>query len=149
MVSASFIFAALFLNVRLEAAFRERNTKMTKATKIVASALAASLALGVAVPAAAAPWNAPGQLRSEIAQLDRQVRQAEARRVISQREAAQLDRQVDRLQDTYRFYARGGFTRSELSQLDRQVDQVKRQLAVSAHDANGRPGMNRWGSHRR
>ncbi len=66
--------------------------------KIAASALAASLAMGVAVPASAAVWDKPGELRSEIAQLDRQIDRAEARRTISRREAAQLNAQVDRLQ---------------------------------------------------
>ena len=79
-----------------------------------------------------------------IAQLDREVRRSEARRMISHREATQLDRQVNRLQDVYRTYARGGVTRTERSTLDRRLVQIKRQLAFSAHDANGRPGNDRW-----
>lgn len=49
---------------------------MKTATKISVSALVASLALGAAVPAAAAVYDRPGQLRAEIAQLDRQIDRA-------------------------------------------------------------------------
>ena len=109
---------------------------MTNAKKIVASALAASLALGVAAPASAAAWNAPGQLRQEIAQLDHKIDRAEANRTISRREAQQLDRQVDRLQDAFRSYARGGFTRYELASLNNGIDQVKRQLRAERRDSD-------------
>ncbi len=111
---------------------------MKIATRIAASALAASLALGVAVPASAAVWDRPGELRSEIAQLDRQIDRAEARRDISHREAARLNAQVDRLEATFRSYARGGFTRYELAAIDSRIDTVKRQLAVQSRDNNRR-----------
>jgi TolA-binding protein len=111
---------------------------MTPATKIVASALAASLALGIAAPASAAAWNAPGQLRQQIAQLDSKIDRAEARRTISHREAQQLDRQVDQLEDMFRSFARGGFTRYELASLDNHITQVKRQLTTQKYDDNNR-----------
>ena len=116
---------------------------MTNATKIVASALAASLALGVAVPASAAVWN-PGQLRQEINQLDRQIDRAEARRSISQREARQLDRQVDRLEEAFRAYARGGFTRYELASLNNGVDRVRIQLRQERADRDRRADEGRF-----
>ncbi len=116
---------------------------MKIATRIAASALAASLALGVAAPASAAVWDRPGELRSEIAQLDKRIDRAEARRIISHREAAQLNAQVDRLQSMYRSYARGGFTRYELASLDSRVDAVKRQIQVQARD-DDRRGDNRY-----
>ncbi len=111
---------------------------MKVVTKIAASALAASLALGVAVPASAAVWDRPGQMRSEIAQLDRQIDRAEARRTISRREAAQLNAQVDRLQATFRSYARSGFTRYELAALDSRIDMVKRQFVLQSRDGDRR-----------
>lgn len=117
---------------------------MTKANKIVASALAASLALGIAVPANAAIYNA-GSLRAEIAQLDNQIDRAEARRTISHREAQQLDRQVDRLQDSFRSYARGGFTRYELASLNNGVAQVRNQLQAQRWDGNRRADAGRYG----
>jgi TolA-binding protein len=123
---------------------KEKEPKMTNAHRIVASALAASLALGIAAPASAAAWNAPGQLRQEIAQLDSQINRAEARRLISQREAQQLDRQVDRLRETFRSYARGGFTRYELAHLDNRIDQVKRQLRVERRDDDRRADAGRY-----
>jgi len=116
---------------------------MTNASKIVASALAASLALGIAVPASAAGYNA-GALRSEIAQLDNQIDRAEARRTISHREAQQLDRQVDRLQATYRNYARGGFTRYELASLNNGIAQVRNQLKSQRWDGNNRADAGRY-----
>ena len=108
---------------------------MTNASKIVASALAASLALGIAAPAsAAAAWNAPGQLQQQIYQLDRQIERAEARRTISHREAQSLDRQVNQLQAMFRSYARGGFTRYELASLDNRITAVQRQLKIERRD---------------
>jgi septal ring factor EnvC (AmiA/AmiB activator) len=116
---------------------------MTIANKIVASALAASLALGIAVPANAAVYNA-GNLRAEIAQLDNQIDRAEARRTISHREAQQLDRQVDRLQDSFRAYARGGFTRYELASLNNGIAQVRAQLRDQRWDGNNRADAGRY-----
>lgn len=121
---------------------------MNTANKIVASALAASLALGIAAPASAAAWNAPGQLQRQIAQLDNQINRAEARRTISHREAQQLDRQVDQLRAAFRTYARGGFTRYELASLDNRVDQVKRQLTVQKRDDNRRADAGRYDAPR-
>src|SRR6476469_3648249 len=117
---------------------------MTNANKIVASALAASLALGITVPASAAVFN-PGSLRAEIAQLGNQIDRAEARRTISHREAQQLERQVDRLQDSFRAYARGGFTRYELASLNNGVAQVRNQLQVQPWDGNRRADAGRNG----
>ncbi len=116
---------------------------MTIANQLVASALAASLALGIAAPASAAVFN-PGSLRQEIAQLDNKIDRAETRRTISHREAQQLDRQVDRLQETFRIYARGGFTRYELANLNNGIEQVKRQLTIQRRDDNNRPDAGRY-----
>jgi septal ring factor EnvC (AmiA/AmiB activator) len=116
---------------------------MTTAKKIVASALAASLALGITAPASAAVFNA-GSLRAEIAQLDNRIDRAEARRTISHREAQQLDRQVDRLQDAFRAYARGGFTRYELASLNNGIAQVKRQLQSQRWDGDNRADAGRY-----
>ncbi|MGN6499915.1 MAG: hypothetical protein ACTHKM_07185 [Tsuneonella sp.] len=126
---------------------------MTTKTKLLATALLASLTLGAAAPASAAQWGAPAQLRQDISQLDRQIDRARDQRRISRAEAAQLDRQVDRLQNTYRAYARGGFTRGEYAALDRGVDAVRRNLAVQVRDGDrfaGRDGRYHrgWTAHR-
>ena len=112
-----------------------KEPKMTPAKKIITSALAASLALGIAAPASAAVYNAGG-LRQEIAQLDNRIDRAEANRTISRREAQQLERQVDRLHDVFRSYARGGFSRYELASLNNQIDSVKRQLRFERRDGD-------------
>jgi chromosome segregation ATPase len=118
--------------------------KMTPATKLVTSALAASLALGIAVPASAAAWNAPGQLRQQIAQLDRQIDRAEANRTISRWEARQLEQRVANIRAMFNSYARGGFTRQELKNLDNRVDEVKRQLTIQKRDRDFRTDASRY-----
>ena len=117
---------------------------MNRLTKWIAPALAASLALGAAVPASAAQWeghrNSHGYengIGREIAQLDRQVDIAKARHQISWREAANFERKVDQLQRLYRIYSRNGLSRTELRVLDSRVDLVKRDLARQSHDRNG------------
>ena len=96
--------------------------------KFLIATLAAAVS-AVASPASAASWTSPSQIRSEIAQLDRQVDRLHDRR---------LDNQVDRLQALYRGYARGGFSRGELQRLDYQVSAVRNQIYARSHDRNGR-----------
>jgi septal ring factor EnvC (AmiA/AmiB activator) len=117
---------------------------MNPATKIIASAVGASLALGLAVPASAAAWNAPARLQQQIAQLDSKIERAEARRIISHREARQLDRQVHNLRATFNDFARGGFTRYELQRIDSHISQVNRQLATQKFDGNNRADAGRY-----
>ena len=107
-------------------------------TFLIAAPLALAAAVAVGTPASAAPWNSAGQIRSEIAQLDRQVDRLHDRR---------LENQVDRLQALYRGYARGGFTRGELQRLDSQLSAVRAQVYARSRDGrlggygdNGRYG---------
>ena len=123
---------------------------MNQLTKIAATALAATLVLG-ASPAFAAQWDkrdsaraAYGQnyrdhrgLGNEIAQLARQVDRAEQRGRISVREAARLDRNVDRLRQLNRQYARGGYTRQELRTIQWRIDEVQQQLLRDRADRSG------------
>lgn len=102
---------------------------------LIAAPLALAAGAIVATPASAAPFANAGQLRAEIAQLDRQV---DNLRGISPREEKRLEAQVDQLQRLYRDYARGGFTRSELQRLDGQVNTVKAQIFAQSRDRNGR-----------
>jgi len=115
--------------------------------------LAAPLALAagavLATPASAAPFNNAGQIRSEIAQLDRQVGRTPG---LTRSETQRLERQVDQLQDLYQRYARGGFTRNELQTLGSRVDAAKSQLFARGHDRNDRfdrNGRDNHGGHRR
>jgi hypothetical protein len=105
--------------------------------------LAAPLALAAGAlfttPAAAA-WHAnPGQLRAEIAQLDRQI---DRKPGVSNREERVLEQRVDRLHGLYRTYARHGFTRGELRSLDREIASVRVAIQRQAHDRNNHPGRN-------
>ena len=100
-------------------------------------ALAAGALLGS--PASAQSWNYSnaGQLRAEIAQLDRQIDHG---RGISNREERALHQRVDRLQNLYRNYARGGFTRSEVNSLQREIASVRVAIERQSHDWNNHPG---------
>ena len=93
----------------------------------------------LATPASAATWNNAGQLRAEIAQLDKQV---DRTRGLSSREERALEQRVDRLQSLYRTYARGGFTRSEINRLNTEINQVRAAIARQSHDLNNHAGRN-------
>jgi hypothetical protein len=119
---------------------------MTK--KILAAAplaLAAFALLGS--PASAQGWNSAnsGQLRAEIAQLDRQI---DRKPGVSNREERVLEQRVDRLHGLYRTYARHGFTRGELRSLDREIASVRVAIQRQAHDRNNHPGRNGRANHR-
>jgi hypothetical protein len=114
-------------------------TKFLLAAPLALAALAA-----VATPASAAERSNPGQIRSEIAHLDRQV---DRLRGLSPREEQRLENQIDRLQALYRTSARGGFSRSELRQLEVQLSAVRERIDAQSHDRNDR--YDRDGRHDR
>jgi hypothetical protein len=107
--------------------------------------LAAPLALAAASllssPASARDWNYgnAGNLRAEIAQLDKQVDRS---RGLSNREERALNQRVDRLQSLYRSYARHGFTRAEVQTLQREIASVRVAVERQSHDWNNHPGRN-------
>ncbi len=122
---------------------------MNRLTKIIVPALAASLALGAAVPASAAPGRSEGfGVRQEIQQLDRKIEQAEQRRLISRDEANKLDRSLNQVERLHQTYARNGLSRAELRTLDNRLDAVERQLTREIADRNGRGGRDRYDDHR-
>lgn len=112
---------------------------MTKLTNLIAPALAASLALGAAVPALAAPaygksYAGGQELRNEIRQLDRRIDQALYRHQITRREAASLSARLDRLQLQLGRFARDGLTRWEVNAIDNQLDVFRSQLRREISD---------------
>ena len=125
---------------------------MKKTTMFGIPVAAAALALGAAAPASAARYDNANSLRSDIAQLDRQIDRALDKRQITRREAVSLEAQVDGLQRDFRSYSRGGFERWEVRALDRGISNVRRQLTKDLNDrgngrdnrpANYRDGMGR------
>jgi hypothetical protein len=112
--------------------------------------LAAPLALAagalLTTPASAASYKSPGQLRSEISQLDRQIDRS---RGLTSTEERQLERRLDQVQSLYSRYARNGFSRAELSVLSTRVDLIRNQLYRQANDRNrdGRDWDHRDGRH--
>ncbi|MFV0644402.1 MAG: hypothetical protein ACK5NN_07870 [Sphingomonadaceae bacterium] len=113
---------------------------MTNRFRIAAPLIAASLALGLSVPASAAPgshdrsrsysWTQERaqDIRQDIRQMDRQINRALSRNAISYRQANRFEDRLNTLQRTYREFARGGFTRQELRILDRRVDALQMQI---------------------
>lgn len=108
---------------------------------LVAAPLALAVGALLGSPASAQGWYSgnPGQLRAEIAQLDRQI---DRTRGLSNREERALEARLDRLQGLYRSYARHGFTAGEVRSLEREIASVRIAVQRQAHDWNGHPGRN-------
>lgn len=96
---------------------------------LIAAPLALAVGALLSTPAAAASWNNPAQLRSDISQLDRQIDRAQRSGDINRGEASRLRGQVDNLQTLYGRYARGGFNRGEITSLHNRIDAVQDNLA--------------------
>ncbi|QYU68803.1 hypothetical protein J4558_01230 [Leptolyngbya sp. 15MV] len=116
---------------------------MNTKNRLVASAIAMTLALGVAVPASAQSYNSGHQFRQQIAQLEHRV---DRTRGLSNREARQLDRQIAQLKTQYNRFARGGFDRRESQAMQRMIADVRYNIAQQARDNNNRYARN---NHRR
>jgi hypothetical protein len=101
---------------------------------LIAGPLALAVGALLVTPASAASWSNPQQIRAEIRQLDRQI---ERSRGLSGREEQRLQNRVDRLQDLYRSFARGGFSRGELQLLDRELSAVAAQAYARSRDRDG------------
>lgn len=122
---------------------------MTSAKLLAAPALLAAIA--AAAPATAAPqYRSDGDaLRYEITQLERRLDRLDDTRRISGREEERLDRSIADLKRTWSAYARGGFTRGERQSLSAQIDRVRFDLQRQARDRNdgygyGRGDRDRW-----
>jgi len=129
---------------------------MRTLTKILAPAIAATLAIGAVAPATAAEWHrdtrseasryTPARntsIRYEISDLRQDIARAAARRMISQREAIGLQRDVAGIQRLHTLYARNGLTRSELRILENKVERVKAELRMERYDRDGRSDIRR------
>lgn len=115
---------------------------MTLIKLAAAPALLAALALSA--PASAQRYDSGNELRRDIAQLDRQIDRLQDRRILSQREARALDRRVDGLERTWRSYARNGFSRNEHRTLSSQIARVRYDIDRHARDGDRRPGRPGW-----
>ena len=105
---------------------------MIKKFAIIAPAVLALGAL-LSTPAAAATGNNPNSVRSEIAQLDRQIDQA---RGLSNHQERQFANSINRLQQQYRNFARGGFNRSEIATLNRGIENLRTDLFHAKADSH-------------
>ena len=132
---------------------------MRTLTKIFAPAVAAAIALGSIAPASAADWRHEGQdygrdagrfdgqrftpvrndmFRANLVDLRRDIDRAQARRMISPREAAGLRADVVGIQRLHAMFSRNGLNRQETSTLDRKIDRVRAALRFERHDRDGR-----------
>ena len=120
---------------------------MKKLTGIAAAALMAATVGTAAIPTAASAqvsirFGQPGfwtgerlnTIRQQIWQLDNAVLRADQRDTITNREARQLRRQVQRLRVTYNGYARNGLSFQEVRILQNEVNRVRQQLRLSRLD---------------
>jgi len=113
---------------------------MRKLSKLLAPALLASLAVGAAVPASAAPTPYRSDaIRNQIAELQRRVERNDRRDRISEREARGLRQDVYRLRDQFRAYNRNGLSRSEYRILTQRIDNIRMRLHIERRD---------WDNHR-
>lgn len=105
----------------------------------ILAAPAVLAALAATVPAAAAPGRTDGDaLRRDISQLERQLDRLDDSRRLSEREEERIETRIDRLERTWQTYARGGFTQGERRSLSAQIDAVRNDLARQYDDRNGR-----------
>jgi hypothetical protein len=79
-------------------------------------------------------------IRSDIAQLQRDINRAERRGTISHREARALTRKADNLKALHARYARGGLTAYEMRTLDARLKNVRVALREERRDRDGRRG---------
>ena len=91
--------------------------------------LALAAAAVLATPAYAAPFvHEGGQIRYQIAQLDRQIDRAQARHLLSPIQANRLERQVSELRGLHASYSRGGLSPSEVRVLNQRIDTVQKHI---------------------
>jgi len=83
----------------------------------------------VATPASAAGWGNVSNIKSEIAQFDRQLDRHQRNGALSRNEARDLQRKVDALDNLFDRYKRGGFTRAEATTLSNRLDSLQSELA--------------------
>jgi len=104
---------------------------------LFAGPLALAAAAVLATPAYAAPFvHEGGQIRYQINQLDRQIDRAQARHLLSPREANRLERQVSELRGLHANYQRGGLTRGEVRALNQRIDTVQKNIQREIADGN-------------
>ena len=101
-------------------------------------ALAATSALGVAMPAAAQSVGSNLSLRIDQLQADLQAGVRSGG--ITRNEAIPLRQQLRQLSDLERSYAQGGFTRAERDELRSRVETLRRSIATAARNGDYRDG---------
>jgi septal ring factor EnvC (AmiA/AmiB activator) len=104
-------------------------------------AIAGLATLAIAMPAAAASTPARANaVRNQIAELDRRINRNDNRDHISEREAAGLRNDVDRLQNQFRDFNRNGLSNGEYRTLQGRIDDIRTRLHIERSDWDKR----RW-----
>ena len=122
---------------------------------LIVSLAAAASALAVAAPAQAqwAPqghaygYNNYGHVRSLQARIDnvqRQIKRADARNIISDREADRLKQQARDLENRLRYSARNGLHPREAQNIEQRLARIEQRLFRDARDGRNQWGNNGW-----
>lgn len=104
-------------------------------SKLINGLAAASLALVVAAPAFAAPWNGGKDLPDQIANLEKQVQDAQAGNLLSPRQATELQAEVSAAQQMHTKLSKGGIDRTEQRAIEQRILKVQQLI----HRAAGKP----------
>lgn len=107
---------------------------MKRKLSIIAAPIALITGLAFSVPAAAQGVYSPGQMRAEIAQLDRQIARIGQSRAFTNSEYRRMTNAVDALDRLYDRYRRGGFSSYELRSLSNRIDNLHVRVAQQAND---------------
>jgi hypothetical protein len=73
-------------------------------------------------------FNHGAQIPQQLAQIADRIERARERRLISRNEARQLMNQVERIDDRYDDYRRGGLTRWEHQDLQQRIQNLRQRL---------------------
>jgi septal ring factor EnvC (AmiA/AmiB activator) len=127
--------------------------------KLFVSVIAAASTLALAAPAAAQQWAPPAynyqpynyangfngfrfarSMEGRVQRIRGDIREMQARRVLSWQEARNLESQAGNLQDRIYRASRNGIQPGEGRRLENQIRNLEYRVSREATDWNGRPG---------
>ncbi len=89
-------------------------------------------------------FNHGAQIPQQLAQIADRIERARERRLISRNEARQLMNQVERIDDRYDDYRRGGLTRWEHQELQQRIHSLRQRLRWERQEGR----QERWDDRR-
>ena len=101
---------------------------MKTLTKLLAPALGAALAMGIAAPAQAQYYDDPRQFRAEIRQFEREIEQAAYSGALSHQNATWLSYRLQGVRDQMRRFRYNGFDDWEMSTLSHSMQIMRTEI---------------------